>query len=265
MWAKAYFQRGRNTSIYIAGQRLGFVQRAQHGIVPGLVAARLDQFFAHDGAIGRSAHLHHRARIACDGIRVHDIGPNLGCHLATVAARGAGITQGGACGVFAACSTRQALHAADILQPTGLCGLGAGFFQGFLLALGFLRLALLVVSQLLLLVQFFQAFFFALGFLLLGLFLLQAFLFLLLQPFAALVFLALTLAFFAFELLLAFFLFLFQALFLALDGNVCFAGVRLFLSPWRRWGENLRNRKTLPTCNPPKKMEGILNLGKRAT
>ena len=132
------------------------------------------------------------------------------------------------------------MHATDVLLPAGLCGLGAGFFQGFLLALGFLRLALLVVRQLLLLVQFFQAFFFALGFLLLGLFLLQAFLFLLLQPFAALVFLALTLAFFAFELLLAFFLFLFQALFLALDGDVGFAGVWLCL-PW--WGRRGRDRR----------------------
>ncbi len=31
-------------------------------------------------------------------------------------------------------------------------------------------------------------------------------------------------------------LFLLQPLFLALDGNVRFAGVRLFLRPWRRWG-----------------------------
>jgi hypothetical protein len=91
-----------------------------------------------------------------------------------------------------------------------------------------------------LLVQFFQAFFFALGFLLLGLFFLQAFFFLLLQPFAALVFLALTLAFFAFELLLAFFLFLFQALFLSLDGDVGFAGVWLCL-PW--WGRRGRDRR----------------------
>jgi hypothetical protein len=65
-------------------------------------------------------------------------------------------------------------------------------------------------------------------------------LFLLLQPFAALVFLALTLAFFAFELLLAFFLFLFQALFLALDGDVGFAGVWLCL-PW--WGRRGRDRR----------------------
>lgn len=135
-----------------------------------------------DRAIWCCAHFYFCEGIPNNAFSENDVGLYRSCDSVTVAARGAGITQGGACGVFAACSTRQALHATDVLLPAGLCGLGAGFFQGFLLALGFLRLALLVVSQLLLLVQFFQAFFFALGFLLLGLFLLQAFLSLLLQP-----------------------------------------------------------------------------------
>src|SRR6218665_3307590 len=86
-------------SVHIARQRFGFVQRPQHGVIPGFAGARLQQPFADDGAVGRQAHFDLGARGARDGVGVHDVWTDLGADLGAVAARGAwraGAARGGA-------------------------------------------------------------------------------------------------------------------------------------------------------------------------
>ena len=118
-------------------------------------------------------------------------------------------------------------------------GFGLAFFLGqslLLFLLGFLLLQLLLIGQLFLALGFFALGLLPLGFfvrsLFLFFFLLQAFLFLLLQAFAAFVFLALQL------LLVQAFLFFLLALFMALQGDVGLVRVWLCLA-WR-WGGRRR-------------------------
>ena len=153
--------------------------------------------------------------------------------------------------MFAARGARQALHAAHVgvaqggqflgfgIGPAlrigfclafglrvcgglalGFCFFGTALFFGLLLLLGAF-LCFLLFLQLALFFTFLFAFFFFL----------QALFLLGFQLLAALTFALFTLLLFG---TLA--LFLLQPLFLALDGNVRFAGVRLFLRPWWRWG-----------------------------
>ena len=102
-----------------------------------------------DRAIWCCAHFYFCEGIPNNAFSENDVGLYRSCDSATVATRGPGALLCIARGGFAAGGASHAKRAADILLPACFGGLGAGFFEGFLLALVFLRLALLVFGQLL--------------------------------------------------------------------------------------------------------------------
>ena len=137
-------------AIDISRQFIRLLQRADHGLIPGMVAAGFGNGRAGNGAIGCSAHAYFGAWVAADGIGVDDIGFDARSHLGAIAG-GWAATGTAACTATSAaatacvvtatasaatCTTCQSLQAREFGLAAGIAFLGV-FFLGRLICSSF--------------------------------------------------------------------------------------------------------------------------------